>query len=47
MARVLTIGMLMTLAAAEGFYAHDYPVERHFSFPDQDPKNGKPTSSWE
>jgi hypothetical protein len=47
MARVLTIGMLMTLAAAAGFYAHDYlryndPVERHFRFnPYQDQKHVK------
>ena len=36
MLRVRTIGMLMTLAAAAGFYAHDYlryddRNERHFS----------------
>lgn len=47
MSRVLTIGMLMTLAVAAGFYAHDYlrsddTNESHFSFQEQNPKDVRP-----
>ncbi|MDQ6868576.1 MAG: hypothetical protein M3178_09280 [Pseudomonadota bacterium] len=47
MSRVLTIGMLMILAAVTGFYVHDYLRSddrnaSHFSFQDKNPRDVKP-----